>query len=88
MRILLIEDDAMIGRGLVRGLEDHGMAVDWVRTGTNGHATLMSDKDEYALVLLDIGLPDMTGFAQYDPLFDGAPLCDGVSITNRLSCGA
>lgn len=62
MRILLIEDDAMIGRGLVRGLEDHGMAVDWVRTGTNGHATLMSDKDEYALVLLDIGLPDMTGF--------------------------
>ena len=38
------------------------MAVDWVKTGTNGHATLISGKDEYALVLLDIGLPDMTGF--------------------------
>jgi len=62
MRILLIEDDAMIGRSLVRGLENQGMAVDWVRTGADGHAALTSDKDEHALVLLDLGLPEMTGF--------------------------
>ena len=40
MRILLIEDDAMIGRSLVRGLEDQGMTVDWVRSGADGHAGL------------------------------------------------
>ena len=61
MRILLIEDDAMIGRSLVRGLENQGMTVDWVRTGADGHAALTSDKDEHALVLLDLGLPEMTG---------------------------
>lgn len=61
MRILLIEDDAMIGRSLVRGLEDQGMTVDWVRSGADGHAALTSDKDEHALVLLDLGLPEMSG---------------------------
>ena len=61
MRILLIEDDAMIGRSLVRGLADQGMAVDWVRSGMDGHAALSSDRDEHALVLLDLGLPDMSG---------------------------
>jgi two-component system, OmpR family, response regulator len=61
MRILLIEDDAMIGRSLVRGLEGQGMTVDWVRTGADGHVTLTSDKDEHALVLLDLGLPEMSG---------------------------
>jgi two-component system OmpR family response regulator len=61
MRVLLIEDDAMIGRSLVRGLENHGMAVDWVRTGTEGHAALGSDHSEHALVLLDLALPEISG---------------------------
>ena len=33
MRILIVEDDAMIGASLVRGLTDEGYAVDWVRDG-------------------------------------------------------
>lgn len=61
MRVLLIEDDAMIGRSLVRGLENQGMAVDWVRSGADGHAALSSDRNEHALVLLDLGLPEMSG---------------------------
>ena len=61
MRILLIEDDAMIGRNLVRGLENQGMAVDWVRSGADGHAVLGAGKQEHTLVLLDIGLPGMSG---------------------------
>jgi two-component system OmpR family response regulator len=59
MRILLIEDDAMIGKGLVRGLSDQGMTVDWVRSGVEGSAALAHA--EHALVLLDIGLPEMSG---------------------------
>ena len=51
----------MIGRSLVRGLENQGMAVDWVRTGTEGHAALGSDRSEHALVLLDLALPEISG---------------------------
>jgi two-component system OmpR family response regulator len=59
MRVLLIEDDPMIGKALVRGLSDHGMTVDWVRDGAEGSAALAHA--EHALVLLDIGLPGMSG---------------------------
>jgi DNA-binding response OmpR family regulator len=59
MRILLIEDDRMIGKGLVRGLSDQGMTVDWVRNGAEGSAALAHA--EHALVLLDIGLPELSG---------------------------
>jgi DNA-binding response OmpR family regulator len=59
MRILLIEDDPMIGKGLVRGLGDQGMTVDWVRSGAEGSTALAHA--EHALVLLDIGLPGMSG---------------------------
>jgi two-component system OmpR family response regulator len=59
MRILLIEDDPMIGKGLVRGLSDQGMTVDWVRNGAEGSAALAHP--EHALILLDIGLPQMSG---------------------------
>jgi DNA-binding response OmpR family regulator len=59
MRILLIEDDPMIGKGLVRGLGDQGLTVDWVRNGADGSAALANA--EHALVLLDIGLPEMSG---------------------------
>jgi DNA-binding response OmpR family regulator len=59
MRVLLIEDDPMIGRALVRGLGDHGMTVDWVQDGVEGKAALL--RDEHTLALLDIGLPGMSG---------------------------
>ncbi len=59
MRLLLVEDDAMIGRSLDRALTHAGMAVDWVRTGadcaTAVHGTV------YELLLLDLGLPDGSG---------------------------
>jgi DNA-binding response OmpR family regulator len=59
MRILLIEDDPMIGKALVRGLGDQGMTVDWVHNGADGRAALAHA--EHALVLLDIGLPEISG---------------------------
>jgi DNA-binding response OmpR family regulator len=59
MRILLIEDDPMLGKALVRGLVHHGMSVDWAHDGAEGSAALT--QDEHALVLLDLGLPKQSG---------------------------
>ena len=59
MRILLVEDDKMIGRSLDRALSDAGMAVDWVNRGLDGLAAL--NGTEYGLLLLDLGLPDESG---------------------------
>lgn len=59
MRVLLVEDDAMIGRGLDRALTGAGMAVDWVRTGKDCAAALAAT--DYGLLLLDLGLPDGSG---------------------------
>ncbi len=44
MRILLIEDDPMLGKALVRGLSDHGVTVDWARDGAEGSAALAHDE--------------------------------------------
>ncbi len=60
MRLLLIEDDPMIGASLRAGLCSQGMAVDWATTG--GDAMECLGCNHYAAVLLDLGLPDMSGF--------------------------
>ena len=59
MRVLLIEDDRMIGKGLVTALNREGMVVDWVRDGNDGAEGLAIGG--HALVLLDIGLPGPSG---------------------------
>ena len=59
MRILLIEDDAMIAEGVVSGLKTAGMSVDWVHDGLQAEAALHDDG--YAIVLLDLGLPGADG---------------------------
>lgn len=59
MRVLLVEDDLMIGEGLVAALSAEGMSVDWVRDGADAEAAL-HDKG-FAIVLLDLGLPVVDG---------------------------
>jgi len=61
MRILLIEDDPMIGSSLVRGLRDVGYAVDWVQDGEQAEAALHDGQDEFQVALLDWGLPKKAG---------------------------
>ena len=59
MRLLLIEDDPLIGKATMRFLMGEGYAVDWV---TNGSDALLSVRThDYATILLDLGLPDMDG---------------------------
>jgi DNA-binding response OmpR family regulator len=59
MRILLVEDDAMIGESVSSALRLEGHAVDWVRDGRA--AELAADGSEFDLVLLDLGLPRKDG---------------------------
>ena len=61
MRILLVEDDAMIGKSLQQALQQEGYAVDWVSDGQAGRITLDTAGDAYSLVLLDLGLPKKSG---------------------------
>ncbi|WP_434109812.1 response regulator transcription factor [Paraburkholderia caffeinilytica] len=59
MRVLLVEDDDLIGYGIEAGLRQAGFTVDWARDGHK--AGLALDTTGYALVLLDLGLPRVSG---------------------------
>lgn len=59
MRVLLVEDDRMIGESLREALRRQGMATDWVRDGRAADATLASER--FDAVLLDLGLPQRSG---------------------------
>jgi two-component system response regulator QseB len=59
MRVLVIEDDVMIGRAVVAGLNNSGYAVDWVRDGADAELALANGV--YDLALLDLGLPRRDG---------------------------
>jgi two-component system OmpR family response regulator len=61
MRVLLVEDDAMIGAAVQAALKDAAYAADWVRNGQTALTTLAAQ--HYDLVLLDLGLPGKDGLA-------------------------
>ncbi len=61
MRVLLVEDDAMIAHGLQQGLRQSGFTVDWVADGIAADAALQASN--FDLVLLDLGLPKRDGQA-------------------------
>jgi len=61
MRLLLIEDDPMIGESLVRGLRDDGYTVDWARDGAAGLAALKDRQAEFSIAILDWNLPRQNG---------------------------
>jgi DNA-binding response OmpR family regulator len=63
MRILLVEDDPMIGKTLQQALQQDGYAVDWVTDGESGRTAIATSQDAYVLVLLDLGLPRKGGLA-------------------------
>jgi DNA-binding response OmpR family regulator len=59
MRILLAEDDPMIGAGVRQGLRQDGFTVDWVR---DGQAALTALREHvHDIVVLDLGMPRVTG---------------------------
>jgi len=59
MRLLLVEDDAMIGASVQSGLRQEGYSVDWVRDGAAAELALVGGVHE--MILLDLGLPKKSG---------------------------
>jgi len=59
MRVLLVEDDPLLGEGVELGLRKAGYAVDWVRNGELAETALVSE--DYDLMVLDLGLPKKSG---------------------------
>ncbi len=61
MRILLIEDDAMLGEAVRDGLRQEGYVVDWVQEG--GAALAALSTSSFSALVLDLGLPDGDGLS-------------------------
>ncbi|WP_136066666.1 response regulator [Modicisalibacter radicis] len=59
MRVLLIEDDPLLGDGIKTALQREGYAVDWLESGRDALAAIRYDT--FSVVVLDLGLPDIDG---------------------------
>lgn len=59
-RVLVVEDEPSIRDSVVYALESEGFVVDWAGSGAD--ALSYADDSDYALIVLDVGLPDMSGF--------------------------
>ncbi len=59
MRLLLVEDDPLLGDGLQAGLRQGGYTVDWLRDAASADAALATG--HYEIMVLDLGLPDRSG---------------------------
>lgn len=59
MRVLLVEDDAMIGEAIQAALKDASYAVDWIKDGQIAITTITGQ--HYDIALLDLGLPGKDG---------------------------
>lgn len=81
MRILLVEDDPMIGESVVDGLTDEGYAVDWVQDGNS--ALLALRTTEFSLVVLDLGLPGKDGIRVLEELRSDQNLTPVLVTTAR-----
>ncbi len=81
MRILLVEDDPMIGASVREGLRQDGFAIDWVQDGIAADTALAAEA--YDLVLLDLGLPRMDGRALLAKLRAGKRDVPVIILTAR-----
>lgn len=83
MRILLVEDDPMIGKSLQAALQQDHYTVDWVKDGQAGKLALTGSPGAYALVLLDLGLPRKSGLDLLREIRRGGDLVRVLIVTAR-----
>ena len=85
MRLLLIEDDRMIGVSLVRGLQDEGYTVDWVKDGLSACTALRIADHGYVAALLDWNLPNRDGLSVLNELRSRGDALPVLMLTARDS---
>lgn len=61
MRVLLVEDDELLGDGIRTGLKHYGHTVDWVKDGKSANDVLSTNYENFDIIILDIGLPRLSG---------------------------
>jgi len=81
MRLLLLEDDPMIGEAIRAGLKRDGFAVDWVRAADAAQHAL--DSEPFELLLLDLGLPGGDGLELLEALRGRGSTLPVLIITAR-----
>lgn len=81
MRVLLVEDDSLLGKAVRTGLEQSGHAVDWVMDGDSAESA--ASTNDYAALVLDIGLPGRDGLTLLKQLRARGNTVPVVIITAR-----
>jgi two-component system response regulator QseB len=61
MRVLLVEDDELLGDGIRTGLKHYGHTVDWVKNGKAANDVLSTSYENFDIIVLDLGLPKLSG---------------------------
>ena len=83
MRILLVEDDELIGNAVKQALNNTSSAVDWVQDGDMALSSLRLE--DYSLVLLDLGLPKKSGLEVLQEIRNSKKNVPVIIITARDS---
>lgn len=81
MRVLVVEDDELLGDALQAGLRQAGFAVDWLRDGASADAAL--EVEEFSAVVLDVGLPRLSGLQLLRRLRDRGDSTPVLLLTAR-----
>ncbi len=95
MRILLVEDDELLGDAAKAGLSQYGYTVDWLKDGESGKLALQNES--FDLVVLDLGLPKLSGLGLLQQMRQAGNSTPVIILTARetiedrvkgLDCGA
>lgn len=85
MRLLLVEDDELLGDAVKAGLTQFGYIVDWLKDGETARAALKSESFE--LILLDLGLPKLSGIHLLQTIRHDGNKTPVIILTARESIG-
>jgi len=83
MRVLLVEDDRMIGEATVHALKDASYAVDWERDGAGAIDAI--EAINYEMVILDLGLPKQDGLSVLEKMRSSGDTTAVLIVTARDS---